>query len=116
MRFLAKLSLSWVRGFAALIGRVLFVLAAPRRRVVEKNLLLCFPERTAKERRALARESFIYFCQAWLDRSWLWHAPRSVLEKRLKLHGAVQPAQTKSARSAPQSRAPTTAAASPGSA
>ena len=90
MRFLAKLPLSWVRGFAALIGRILFVLAAPRRRVVEKNLLLCFPERTAKERRALARESFIYFCQAWLDRSWLWHAPRSVLEKRLKLHGAVQ--------------------------
>ena len=90
MRFLAKLPLPWVRGFAALIGRVLFVLAAPRRRVVEKNLLLCFPERTAKERRALARESFIYFCQAWLDRSWLWHAPRSVLEKRLKLHGAVQ--------------------------
>ena len=89
MRFLAKLPLSWVRGFAALIGRVLFVLAAPRRRVVEKNLLLCFPERTAKERRALARESFIYFCQAWLDRSWLWHAPRSVLEKRLKLHGEV---------------------------
>ena len=79
-----------MRGFAALIGRILFVLAAPRRRVVEKNLLLCFPERTAKERRALARESFIYFCQAWLDRSWLWHAPRSVLEKRLKLHGAVQ--------------------------
>ena len=90
MRFLAKLPLSWVRGFAALIGRILFVLAAPRRRVVEKNLLLCFPERTAKERRALARDSFIYFCQAWLDRSWLWHAPRSVLEKRLKLHGAVQ--------------------------
>ena len=90
MRFLAKLPLSWVRGFAALIGRVLFVLAAPRRKVVEKNLLLCFPERTAKERRALARESFIYFCQTWLDRSWLWHAPRSVLEKRLKLHGAVQ--------------------------
>ena len=90
MRFLAKLPLSWVRGFAALIGRVLFVLAAPRRGVVEKNLLLCFPERSAQERRALARESFIYFCQAWLDRSWLWHAPRSVLEKRLKLHGAVQ--------------------------
>ena len=90
MRFLAKLPLSWVRGFAALIGRILFVLAAPRRRVVEKNLLLCFPERTAKERRALARDAFISFCQAWLDRSWLWHAPRSVLEKRLKLHGAVQ--------------------------
>ncbi len=93
MRLLAKLPLSWVRGFAALIGRVLFVLAAPRRRVVEKNLLLCFPELTVKEREKLARESFIYFCQAWLDRSWLWHAPRSVLEKRLKLHGAVQELQ-----------------------
>ena len=90
MGVLARVPLPVLRAMGAGLGRVLFVLAAPRRRVVEKNLLLCFPERTVKERRALARESFIYFCQAWLDRSWLWHAPRSVLEKRLKLHGAVQ--------------------------
>jgi KDO2-lipid IV(A) lauroyltransferase len=36
-----------------------------------------------------ARESFIVFCQTWLDRSWLWSAPQSVVEQRVKLQGAV---------------------------
>ena len=89
MRFLAKLPLPLVRGFAAVIGRVLFVLAVPRRRVVLRNLELCFPQESAQQRKQWARESFVYFCQAWLDRSWLWHAPLPVLQKRLKLHGAV---------------------------
>ena len=89
MRFLAKLPLPLVRGFAAVIGRILFVLAVPRRRVVLRNLELCFPQESAQQRKQWARESFVYFCQAWLDRSWLWHAPLPVLQKRLKLHGAV---------------------------
>jgi KDO2-lipid IV(A) lauroyltransferase len=34
-------------------------------------------------------QTFIYFAQAWLDRSWLWHGSPATLKKRLALTGAV---------------------------
>jgi KDO2-lipid IV(A) lauroyltransferase len=37
----------------------------------------------------LAWQTFIHFAQAWLDRSWLWHAPADVVRQRLLLTGAV---------------------------
>jgi KDO2-lipid IV(A) lauroyltransferase len=41
------------------------------------------------QRRDLAWQTFIHFAQAWLDRSWLWHAPADVVRQRLLLTGAV---------------------------
>ncbi|WP_027014083.1 lysophospholipid acyltransferase family protein [Comamonas composti] len=89
MQSLAWVPLPWLRGLGAVLGRLLFVLVAPRRRVVLRNLQLCFPELSDAERQAMARQSFIVFCQAFLDRSWLWSAPREVVERRVKLQGAV---------------------------
>ncbi|WP_212644815.1 lipid A biosynthesis acyltransferase [Delftia sp. PE138] len=89
MRSLAWMPLPWLRGLGAFLGRVLFVLAAPRRKVALRNLALCFPELTEAQRVDLARRNFIVFCQTWLDRSWLWAAPREVVAERVKLQGAV---------------------------
>lgn len=89
MRALAHVPLPVVRGFGAVMGRVLHTLAAPRRHVVDTNLKLCFPDKSAEERRRIARETFVHVAQAWFDRSWLWHAPRHVVEKRLNLVGAL---------------------------
>ena len=89
MRLLAHVPLPLLRGLGWLIGRVLFVLAAPRRRVALRNLALCYPEATARQRRQWARESFVVFCQLWLDRSWLWFAPREVVQRRVTLQGAL---------------------------
>jgi hypothetical protein len=89
MRSLAWLPLPWLRGLGAFLGRVLFVLAAPRRKVTLRNLALCFPELSEAERTDLARRNFIVFCQTWLDRSWLWSAPREVVAERVQLQGAV---------------------------
>ena len=89
MGVLARLPLSWLRGTGWLLGQILFWLAAPRRRVALRNLELCFPEASPAHRRAWARTSFVQFCQAWLDRSWLWSAPREVVQRRVKLTGAV---------------------------
>jgi KDO2-lipid IV(A) lauroyltransferase len=88
-RVLARLPLPVLRALGWAIGRVLFVLAAPRRRVALRNLELCFPQATAAQRKAWARETFVVFCQTWLDRSWLWAAPRSVVEQRVQLVGAL---------------------------
>jgi KDO2-lipid IV(A) lauroyltransferase len=89
MRALAHLPLPAVRGFGAVLGRVLYVVARPRRRVVDINLALCFPEKSDAERRRIARETFVFVAQSWLDRSWLWHAPERVVAKRLRVVGAA---------------------------
>jgi KDO2-lipid IV(A) lauroyltransferase len=90
MRAIAPLPLPLVRGFGALLGRVLHTVAVPRRRVVDTNLAVCFPGKSEAERRRIARETFVYVAQSWLDRSWLWHAPEKVVASRLKVVGAAQ--------------------------
>ena len=89
MGVLARLPLPVLRAMGWLIGQVLYVLAAPRRRVALRNLELCFPQATLAQRRAWARETFVVFCQTWLDRSWLWFAPRDVVLQRVQLTGAL---------------------------
>ena len=89
MRLLALLPLRLLRGMGWLIGQTLYLVAAPRRKVALRNLALCFPDATEAQRRQWARESFVGFCQTWLDRSWLWFAPREVVLDRVKLQGAL---------------------------
>ena len=90
MRVLAHVPLPLIRGFGAAMGRVLYVLAKPRRRVVDANLALCFPDKSAEERQRIARETFVYVAQSFLDRSWLWHAPEHVVASRLKVVGSAR--------------------------
>ena len=89
MGVLARVPLPVLRAMGAALGRVLFVLVVPRRKVALRNLELCFPQASVEQRTQWARESFIVFCQTWLDRSWLWSAPQSVVEQRVRLTGAV---------------------------
>src|SRR5438094_2583614 len=90
MQMLAVLPLSWIRALGTLLGWLLYALVRSRRRVMHTNFSLCFPERSEAERRQLAQQTFIYFAQAWLDRSWLWHAPQAWVRRRVQLTGAVQ--------------------------
>ena len=75
--------------FWAVLGHLLHTLARPRRHVVDTNLALCFPDMPPEERRRIARETFVHVAQAFLDRGWLWHARRAVVERRIRLHGAL---------------------------
>lgn len=93
MRVLARLPLSWVRCLGWLLGWLLYALARSRRNVVWVNLRLCFPQLDRSRTRALAVQTFVHFAQAWLDRSWLWHAPARTLTSRLRLQGAVEELQ-----------------------
>jgi len=89
MRAISHLPLGVVRAMGSALGALLYVVVIPRRRVAMRNLELCFPKWSKAQRRAVVRQHFIYFAQAWLDRSWLWHAPADVVRKRLNLTGAV---------------------------
>lgn len=89
MRVLAHVPLPLSRGFGALLGRLLHTIALPRRRVVDTNLALCFPGKSTAERRRIARETFVFVAQSWLDRGWLWHAAPDVVASRIKVVGAA---------------------------
>ena len=89
MRVLAHLPLPALRALGWCLGQLLYVLAVPRRKVALRNLALCFPKATVAQRSRWARETFVVFCQTWLDRSWLWFAPREVVQRRVRLQGAL---------------------------
>ena len=89
MRVLAHVPLPALRALGWCLGQLLYVLAVPRRKVALCNLALCFPKATVAQRSRWARETFVVFCQTWLDRSWLWFAPREVVQRRVRLQGAL---------------------------
>jgi len=89
MRLLAVMPLAWLRVLGAALGWVLYWAVPERRQVVRVNLRLCFPQLNAAGVERLARQSFVCFAQAWLDRAWLWHASPQCVRQRLQLRGAV---------------------------
>ena len=89
MRAIAPLPLPVVRAMGVALGAFLFVVVVPRRRIATRNLEMCFPQWSAGQRRRVVWRHFIRFAQAWLDRSWLWHAPADVVARRLALTGAT---------------------------
>jgi KDO2-lipid IV(A) lauroyltransferase len=90
MRVIAHLPLSWVRALGHGLGLLLYALVWPRRKVVDVNLRLCFPQWSDAQRRRVAREVFVHVAQSFLDRGWLWHAAPEVVRRRLRLTGAVR--------------------------
>jgi KDO2-lipid IV(A) lauroyltransferase len=89
LRGLGYLPLSWLRALGAALGALLMVAIPSRRRVVQTNLRVCFPHLSDAARDALARQTFVYFAQAWLDRSWLWHRSAACIQSRVQLSGEV---------------------------
>ena len=87
MRLLSWVPLGGIRVLGHALGWLLFGFMRSRRNIVQINLTLCFPEKSRTEITQLARAHFVQFAQSLLDRSWLWHAPLSVLESRLKWVG-----------------------------
>lgn len=87
MCVLARLPLPWIRALGWLLGQVLHTVARRRRTIARTNWSLCFPGQSVAQRDAAIRRHFVYFAQAWLDRSWLWEAAPDVVRRRLLLKG-----------------------------
>lgn len=67
------------------LGGLLYVLAAPRRRVVATNLSLCFPRLSESEREALARGFFRNVARAFMDLFELWRVNEIKLKQLVKI-------------------------------
>ena len=89
LRGLGYLPLSWLRALGACLGVLLWVVIPSRRDVVNTNLRVCFAQLSEAELAQLSRQTFVYFAQAWLDRSWLWHRPAACIQARVELTGEI---------------------------
>lgn len=88
-QLLGYLPLSVLRALGKFVGLVLYVGARWRRHVVLQNLRVCFPQKSESQRAVIAKLAFVYFAQAWLDRSWLWHRSPRCIHARVRFTGAV---------------------------
>ena len=78
-----------LRAMGTMVGLTLYVGARWRRHVVLQNLRVCFPEKSESKRQEIAKQAFVYFAQAWFDRSWLWHRSPSCIQARVRFTGFV---------------------------
>lgn len=93
LRASAYLPVPVFRAAGWLMGAALLCLAPRRRRVVRRNLALCFPEAGAWQRWVWTWQTFKHFSQSFLDRVWLWHGPIGRIRNRVDIddpHGVLQ--------------------------
>lgn len=83
------LPLAWQAAAGRALGALLWRLAASRRRVALRNLELCLPERSPREREHIARQLFQWFSRSVLERGLLWFAPVSRLRRLIHVEGDV---------------------------
>jgi KDO2-lipid IV(A) lauroyltransferase len=69
------------------LGLLLYAALVQRRRVVDVNLRLCFPDLSSADRRGLARRHFRSLGRSVLERGLLWWAPRERLQRLIRLEG-----------------------------
>ena len=75
------------------LGRLLHALAGSRRRIALRNIALCFPDRSAADHAALAREHFQWLGRSILERGLLWYASPERLKRLIHVEGDVQLAE-----------------------
>ena len=69
------------------MGLLFFALARDRRRVVAKNLELCFPKLLPRERARLRLKHFMSLGRAIADCSIVWWSKASSIKKLAKIEG-----------------------------
>lgn len=88
MRFLALWPLPALRVLGHALGGLLWFFASKRRHIVQTNLQLCFPHKSAADIDRIARDHFVNLGQSLIDRAWLWHAPLEKVKARLNWVGS----------------------------
>ncbi len=69
------------------LGALLYRMARHRRHIVATNLRLCFPEKSAQDREAIAREHFALVGQTITERVILYWDPQPTLERMIRIEG-----------------------------
>lgn len=76
------------RGYLAqVVGALMWLTMKNRRHVTRTNLRLCFPDKTDKERDALARKVFVRLARAAIDHGVLWAGSRQEVARLVRFEG-----------------------------
>src|SRR5438046_1372378 len=94
LRLLQHLPLAVQAAIGVGLGKLLWLLAAPRRRVALRNLALCLPELPAAQRVAIAKKNFEWIARSFLERGLLWFASPERLRSLIHVEGDVGFAQS----------------------
>lgn len=86
-RLIVYLPYPWLLVIGKVIGRLLLLLGKTRRNISERNLDLCFPEKTPEEKRKILVESFESAGMAFVEMgmAWWWSSER--LKKWIRVEG-----------------------------
>ncbi|MFA7505021.1 MAG: lipid A biosynthesis acyltransferase [Burkholderiaceae bacterium] len=87
LRGIALLPRPAVRAISDVAGDVVYLLAAPRRRVTLRNLELCFPDMDPRERRRIARGHFRAFVRSFIDRFVFWFGSPERIRRLCSIEG-----------------------------
>ena len=77
------------RGF----GWLLQAFGARRRRIAQRNIALCFPQRSSAQQAALVREHFGWLGRSLVERGLLWFASPERLKRLIHIEGDVHMAE-----------------------
>jgi KDO2-lipid IV(A) lauroyltransferase len=69
------------------LAALLWLFAKRRKHVMQTNLALCFPEKSAQERALLAKRHLRLYLQTFFDRAWLWQADEVFIRQQVQLEG-----------------------------
>lgn len=78
---------SWQIRIGRGVALLLYPFVTPRRRIVMRNLELCFPGLSAHERELLCQEHLRLWVRTFLDRGLLWFGSRERLTRLIKVEG-----------------------------
>lgn len=70
-----------------LLGRLIYVLAGKRRRIVDINLARCFPEKTQGERERIKRECYLNIGISLVEMAMCWWWPAERLRPMVEIRG-----------------------------
>ncbi|MGE4368098.1 MAG: lipid A biosynthesis lauroyl acyltransferase [Burkholderiaceae bacterium] len=94
LRLLAGLPYRWVARSGQALGSLLYRLPSKRKRILQTNLRLCFPEKSDQERDDLGRATFQHVIRSYLERGVQWYGSAETLTRLTTLHSAIELADT----------------------
>ncbi|HEY9279665.1 MAG TPA: lipid A biosynthesis lauroyl acyltransferase [Eoetvoesiella sp.] len=90
LRLLSLLPYGLVARFGESVGALLYKIPSKRKRVVQTNLRLCFPEKSDLERERLAQLSFQHVIRSYFERGIQWYGSARRIKALVELDSAIE--------------------------
>jgi KDO2-lipid IV(A) lauroyltransferase len=89
LRTLSVLPYPFVARLGMVIGTALYALPSRRKHIVLVNLGLCFPDKTDRERRKLARSHFRHVVRSYLERGIQWFGSAESIRNIVQIESKI---------------------------